>query len=99
VRPEEAARRDLAVRAHPSPFRESTSIEFDLPNEGEVKLAVYDVGGRVVRTLTRATLPAGRHAVAWDGRDDRGARRASGVYFAQLTAGGRNVAVKVVPLD
>ncbi len=99
VTPGGAARLDLAVRAQPNPFHATTTIEFDLPSDANVTLAVYDVGGRMVRRLSRGNLPAGRHTVAWDGRDETGARRISGVYFAQLTAGGRNVALKLVPLD
>jgi hypothetical protein len=99
VDPAAAPRRDLAVRSHPNPFRESTRIEFDLPVAAEATLAVYDVGGRVVRTLAAGAFAAGSHAFEWDGRDDHGNPPAAGVYFAQLTSGRRQVAVKVVPLN
>jgi hypothetical protein len=71
----------------PNPFRSTTRIAFDLPEDAPVSLRVYDVSGRVVRVLSEATLPAGNHAFSWDGRDDAGRQIAAGLYFYQLQAG------------
>jgi hypothetical protein len=71
----------------PNPFAASTVVAFDLPAAGPVALDVVDVKGRVVRTLVRGAMPAGRHAATWDGCDDAGARVGPGVYFARMTAG------------
>lgn len=74
----------------PNPFTARTSLAFTLPRDAAVTLRVYDVRGRLVRTLLdRAALAAGRHEAAWDGRDDRGTRAAAGVYFSRLDVGGR----------
>lgn len=69
----------------PNPFASRTAIAFDLPASGPVSLRVYDIGGRLVRTLldTRE-LAAGPHGAEWDGRDDAGLRVQAGLYFAQL---------------
>ena len=69
----------------PNPFNPTTVVRFVLPEPGEVSLAVYDVLGRRVRVLSEGHRSAGTHAVAWDGRDGRGASVASGVYLARLT--------------
>jgi hypothetical protein len=61
-------------------------------------LVVYDAAGRVVRRLAEGRLPAGRHEVAWDGRDEHGAAVASGCYFLALDAGGCREAGKVLVL-
>ena len=72
----------------PNPFNPSTTIVYDLPRPATVDLVVYDVTGRVVRTLVAAgTVPAGRHEAVWNGRDDAGRAAASGMYFLRLDAG------------
>ena len=63
-------------------------LRIALPAAGPASLSVYDLGGRRVRTLLDETRPAGASTVAWDGRDDRGAKLPSGAYFARLIAGG-----------
>lgn len=72
----------------PNPFRISSSIAFELPTAQNVDLAVYDVTGQRVTTLASGTWAAGRHSVAWNGRDANGAAREAGMYFVQLAAGG-----------
>ena len=72
----------------PNPFKGSTTVLFDLPKDSSVRLEVTDVNGRTVRTLVDSAVPAGRHYIGWDGRDDRGREVASGVYFYNVVAGG-----------
>ena len=50
-------------------------------------LAVYNLGGQLVRRLVRERQPAGRYAMVWDGRDESGSAVSSGVYFYRLVAG------------
>ena len=71
----------------PNPFNPITTISYDLPQGGRVKLAIYDVNGRLVKELVSVTQVAGRYDVVWDGHDDRGQTVASGVYFYRLVAG------------
>ncbi|MFN8587312.1 MAG: FlgD immunoglobulin-like domain containing protein [Candidatus Eisenbacteria bacterium] len=74
----------------PNPARGAVTLAFALPRAGGATLEICDVGGRRVRTLHTGTLAAGRHAFAWDGRDDAGGAAPAGVYFAALrTAGAR----------
>lgn len=72
----------------PNPFNPVTTIHFELPEGAPVSLSVYDVKGRLVRSLvdTDAHAP-GRFDVRWDGRDEAGSRVASGIYFYRLEAG------------
>jgi endonuclease I len=81
----------LAFGLHPNapnPFHATTSIRFDLPQRAPVGLRVYDVAGRLVRTLVDGgTLEAGRHEAAWDGRGDSGRAAGPGLYFCRLQAG------------
>lgn len=71
----------------PNPFNPSTTIAFELPAGQDVRLAIYGLDGRRVRSLLQTALPAGRHATRWDGRDDRGRTVASGMYLYRLEAG------------
>jgi hypothetical protein len=78
------------LRLHPNvpnPFNPTTVLVFELPQTGPVVLDIFDARGRRVRSLMRAALEAGTHRVAWDGRDARGVRLGSGLYFARLQAG------------
>ena len=77
-------RADALEPNYPNPFNPSTTIAFSVAAPGRVTLRVYDVSGRLVRTLLDGTMPAGRHEARWDGRTDRGAAAASGVYFCRL---------------
>jgi hypothetical protein len=71
----------------PNPFCATASITFAIPRAERVTLAIYDVSGRLVRSLVDTTLPAAWHNIHWDGADGRGARVAPGIYFCELRAG------------
>ncbi|MCK4413204.1 MAG: right-handed parallel beta-helix repeat-containing protein [Candidatus Eisenbacteria sp.] len=73
--------------ARPNPFGARTAIRFELSQAGPIRLAVYDVGGRCLRTLACGEHPAGLYTVIWDGRDEHRRAVAGGVYFLHLTAG------------
>ena len=73
---------------YPNPFNPSTTIRYDLPASAKVGLVVYDVAGRLVRTLVAAeTVGAGSHEVVWNGRDESGRVASAGVYYCRLDAG------------
>lgn len=81
---------------YPNPFNPSTTIEFAVPSGGPVMLSIFDARGRRVRVLADEPMPAGRHAVAWDGRDGAGRRVSSGVYYCRLEAGGRSDTMRMM---
>jgi hypothetical protein len=71
----------------PNPFVGTTMVRFDLPKDIHVSLNIYDVQGRLVKSLVNQGLPAGRYSIGWDGRDNSGDRVASGVYYYRIDAG------------
>ncbi len=75
------------VSLAPNPFENGIAIRFGLAQEGHAELRVYDVGGRLVRTVVSGILSRGDHDVAWDGRDAAGRLLGAGIYFARLVAG------------
>lgn len=83
----------------PNPFNPSTTVSFTVAQEAgtvQARLAVYDLRGALVRTLLDGTVEPGTHRLEWDGRDSRGRRAASGVYFLRLSAGGETRVRKMV---
>ena len=82
--------------AQPSPFSSRTSFTYNLPAAGTVRLTVYDVSGRAVRTLVDRREDAGRHEVTWNGCDDLGRALSSGMYFARLESGKEHMTRRLV---
>jgi hypothetical protein len=79
----------------PNPFDDRTSLRFSVERSpSEVRIDVFDVQGRRVRTLIDRPMTRGTHIVGWDSRDDYGRRVASGAYFARLTVGGQDAGGK-----
>lgn len=83
--PAPAAPRMSLHQNYPNPFNPGTTIRYTLPRAERVQLRVYDVHGRLVRTLRDGSEPAGDRRVEWDGRDRSGQPVASGVYLYRLT--------------
>jgi hypothetical protein len=72
---------------YPNPFNPSTQIRFDLKENRDVRLVIYNVMGQQVRTLISGQMTAGQHVIAWDGTDQQGRTVGSGLYIYRLTAG------------
>jgi hypothetical protein len=68
----------------PNPFNPSTTIRYDISQSTDVMLQIFDVRGSLIRTLVNGHQVAGRNSIVWDGRDNRGVRVHSGVYFLRL---------------
>ena len=77
---------------YPNPFNSSTVIWYDLPDVGyqpaEVEITIYNLLGKVVRTLVKRRQYPGEHKVRWDGKDDYRKEVASGIYFYRLKVSG-----------
>ncbi len=79
------------LQNYPNPFNPGTTISFNLPEPAAVKLNVFDILGRHVKTLINGTLPpsgVAPYPAPWDGTDDGGKKVASGVYFCRMEAEG-----------
>ena len=86
------------LRSYPNPFGPSTTIatiEFETVAPGIVSLDVYDVSGRMVRSVVRSELPAQLHRLSWNGTDDAGRRMPSGTYFYRVQLAGDTIAEKI----
>jgi len=70
---------------YPNPFNPSTNIKFELPNDGDVRIFIYDLKGSLIDELVNGYMEAGYHNLKWDG-----SYKASGVYFIQMIADNGN---------
>ncbi|HVP58859.1 MAG TPA: M20/M25/M40 family metallo-hydrolase, partial [bacterium] len=84
----------FAVVGSPNPSRGSIRVTFALGSESPVKVGIYDVAGRRVRSLYRGALSAGRQALAWAGDDDVGTRVSPGIYFAEVETPGARASAR-----
>lgn len=83
-------------RVTPNPAPGRATLTFDLPRPGSIRLTIFGLDGRRVREIANGAMPAGRHRIEWDGRDDAGARSRPGAYFVRLEAGELRAARKFV---
>lgn len=90
------ARAALSMNIYPNPFNPTTRIDYTADGTSNVRIAVYDVAGRLVRTLVDETRSAGAHSTMWNGRDARGGSVASGVYFVRFEMGAQTTIRKAV---
>ncbi len=90
--------RVLASAAHPNPFRERTTISYQLAAPGRVTLRIYNAAGQLVRVIGDAPGERGTNHAVWNGSDQQGNRAAPGVYFFRLIAGGTAQPGRVVLL-
>jgi hypothetical protein len=74
---------------YPNPFNPVTTIEFWLPQAGQVDLIILDTNGKEVQQLFHQIKPAGYHSVSWDGRNNVRQNVSSGVYFYRLEVKGQ----------
>ncbi|MCD6308491.1 MAG: T9SS type A sorting domain-containing protein, partial [Candidatus Latescibacteria bacterium] len=75
---------------YPNPFNPTTTIDYSIPQSGNVELAVFNMTGQKVRTLVSERQDASFYKVVWDGRNDLGESVASGLYFYRLVSGNFN---------
>jgi flagellar hook assembly protein FlgD len=64
----------------------TVKYQYGLPVEG-AEVAIYNISGRIVKTLMNSALPGGEHSVSWNGTDENGQSAGSGIYFCQLRSG------------
>ena len=83
----------------PNPITTRSTITFNLSGNTRARIAVYNVLGRQVATLTDGVLPSGRHAIEWAGTDHHGQRVPAGIYLVRLDAGTASATKKVVLQD
>jgi cyclomaltodextrinase len=72
------------LQNYPNPFNPTTTISYEIPYTGKVKLLIYDILGRKIATLVDKFQQPGIYKVVWNGKNGFGQSAASGIYFYQL---------------
>jgi hypothetical protein len=98
VESDEAADGLRLLPAGPNPSGGAANVKFTLPRSCPIRLEIFDVTGRLVRTLADGVREAGQHTLRWDGVDENGRRVPSGVYFVRLSAETRTMDRRLVLL-
>jgi hypothetical protein len=80
---------------YPNPFNPSTTLSYEIPHPGTVTLEVYDIQGRLVRSMNRSEQQAGFHAFVWDGRGGDGKTLSSGTYLCRVMFDGSFLTTKL----
>jgi len=81
---------------YPNPFNPSTTIRYSIPKAGEVEANIFDVQGRLVRSLFKSYQQAGAHSLIWDSRSQSTSIVSSGIYFCQVLFNGSALTKKLV---
>ncbi|MEZ4784331.1 MAG: FlgD immunoglobulin-like domain containing protein [Candidatus Kapaibacterium sp.] len=71
----------------PNPVTSTTEIAYTVPSRSDVRLDIFDVNGKLVKTLINGSVPTGRHTAVWNGTDEQGRKAASGTYTYRLSSG------------
>lgn len=77
----------ILLQNYPNPFNPITTIQYHLQKEDKVTISIYNLHGRLVILLLSEIKPPGLHSIFWNGRDEKGNRVASGMYFYRIKTG------------
>jgi len=69
------------LQNYPNPFNPSTTIQYELPKQGDVKVRIFNTTGQLIKTIVNQNQPAGLHKKVWNGQNESGHKVASGFYI------------------
>ncbi len=81
---------------YPNPFNPTTTIQYEIPKTGSVDVAIFDIQGRLVRSLEHTCKQAGTHSVVWDGKNNSEGSISSGTYFCRVSFENKILVTKLV---
>lgn len=94
--PDPSATTGITAQNYPNPFNPTTTVSLYLPSDAAVKVEIYNILGRVVKTLADDYFSAGTHEFQWNGTDGNGNKVASGIYFYRVESGSYSQAKKML---
>ena len=83
---------------YPNPFNPTTNIQYTIPTSGEVLVNIFNIQGRLIRTLLQSFQTAGNHTIVWDSRNNNGNTVSSGTYFCQVSFKNNSLVKKLLLL-
>ncbi|GBD88412.1 flagellar basal body rod modification protein [bacterium BMS3Abin03] len=84
------------LQNYPNPFNPSTSIEYYLPDQGLVKINIFNINGELINTVTNGYQSAGQHKTLWDGTNESGMKVASGLYIYRVAFNQKVISKKML---
>ncbi len=87
---------EIVLSNYPNPFNPETTISFNIPKDGKVELAIFNIKGQKIKTLVNESKPRGSHTVTWNGKSSNNKSASSGVYFYKLTSNGKTQMKKML---
>lgn len=78
---------EKSFAVYPNPFSNSTTVSFSLQQQQKVSIQVFDLEGRLIKTLVNEQMPAGVHQITWNATNESGSMIANGIYYLKLNAG------------
>jgi hypothetical protein len=88
----------IELNCYPNPFNPELNIAFNLSEETQLEVDIYNIKGQKVITLADELYRAGEHALVWDGRNSKGIQTSSGLYFIRMKTGKQMLYQKAVML-
>ncbi|RLC52273.1 MAG: hypothetical protein DRH79_05080 [Candidatus Cloacimonadota bacterium] len=89
---------ELTLTNYPNPFNPTTTISYNIPQDGKVSLEIYNIKGQHVRQLVSGSQPEGNYEVVWNGKDNIGKQVSSGIYYFRITVCGKTLNKKMLML-
>jgi len=87
---------DVLNQNYPNPFTYSTTIEFEITDNKQVNVVIYNFSGNQIKTLVNKNYPKGKYSLNWDATNENGERVASGMYYYILKADNRQLSKKMI---
>ena len=81
---------------YPNPFNPSTNFSYSVPNKTDVRIVVYDLFGKEIKTLVNESKEVGTYNITWNGRDNNNRQVSTGVYFYKMQASGFQKTMKMM---
>lgn len=88
----------FSIKNYPNPFNPSTTIMYNLSEEAEVKIEIFNSRGQLVKTLVNDFKDAGSYHLVWNGQDQNNRTVASGVYYSRIETNGKSLTHKMLLL-
>ncbi len=89
---------NLSASNYPNPFNPTTTISYNLPNDGTIELSIFNMKGQKVKQLVSGIQPAGNYSVSWNGKNAEGKQVSSGIYLYQITTPDKTLKKKMIML-
>lgn len=86
------------LQNYPNPFNPSTTIEYQIPKEGDIKVIIFSITGEVVKIMENGFKKSGNYKITWDSKNQNGNSVASGIYFVQVNYNDKVLTQKIMLL-